>query len=177
MRILIDTLEEIPYKLFPGKSRLRSDIEFILCNEDECDLFIVFDTINNVPKTFMYLKGCSWLLAYEPPVDIHAYLKDGYKNFDLVQSEWTDIDESIVDRVIREKYPLFWEFEKTFTKLESISISDCTKKQDRLSGIISSANTLPGHKIRQKFINFIKGGFKFQVQHLSKRRNSKVVDI
>lgn len=156
MRILINKLEEIPYNIFPDKSRLRSDIEFISCNEDNCDLFLVFDTINNVPKTVMRPDGCSWLLAYEPPVDIYAYLKDGYKNFDLVQSEWTDIDESLMDRVVREKYPLFWGVEKTFAELESISINDHTQKQDRVSGIISSANTLPGHKIRQKFINYIK---------------------
>ena len=155
MKIIVPGWDGVSSDFLPSEKQMKLKFEFLPDTAKECDLLIVFDEKQRGANV-KCPDNCVWLLAYEPPVDCYAHFKDGYKHYDLIQSEWQDIPAEIKGKIIHELYPQFWGVNKTFTELDAISINDCDQKLDQVSAIISSANNLPGHKMRRKFIEFLK---------------------
>ncbi len=150
IKVIIDN-----YKSHESNYTERTDIEFISCEEKECDIYIVIDYIRiNKPIHTKCRDGGFWIVPYEPPVECYQYFTESYKYFDLVNTHFANLESEVEKKVIRDRYPIM-----PFIKLDN-STADKTnnirqQKQNRVSAVISSAANLQGHKIRTNFMTYL----------------------
>ena len=158
MRVIING-----YESHPDNITGRKDIEFISCNEKECDIFITLDALQmNKSINIVCREGGLWCLPYEPPVECYKYFTETYKYFDFVNTQWEGVD--IPGKVVHDRYHILPLTGQSISEIKSFKLKDNKIKQDKVSAIISFANNLPGHKFRTKFIDFLKAN-KFNFEH------------
>lgn len=163
MRVIVDIFYGSNYGQSYNDLVAEDNITFISRGEDECDLYVVVDK-NPHAINVKCPEGGLWLVHYEPPVDIYRYYTESYKYYDLINTQWQDIDPNKVQgRIIHDRYFINSTF--ACSPLPApIKIEDYAQKQNRVSAILSNANSLPGHKFRQKLIHFLQDK-KFDYDH------------
>lgn len=161
MRVIVDIFYGDTFSSYYNSHVSDDGITFVSKQEEECDLYVVVDKNPHKIKT-RCPDGGMWLVHYEPPVDIYKYYKEGYKYYDLINTQWQDIDtDEIKARIIHDRYFINSTFAGT-PQPEPISIANYTGKRDRVSAILSNANSLPGHKFRKTLLDFLNDkGFDF----------------
>ena len=153
MKVIINGYESHEENFTDSNSK---GIEFISCKEKECDLFITLDTLSMNKPVKIKCKEM-WCLPYEPPVECYEYFTETYELFDLVNTQWNNLDESVMQTVVREHYHILPLTGLSNNELRSFDIDAVYKgKEDKVSAIISFANNLPGHKFRSEFIEYLK---------------------
>lgn len=163
MRVIVDIFYGDQYGQAYNEMLSGDGIEFISKGEEECDLYVVVDKNPHAIKT-RCPDGGLWLVHYEPPVDIYSYYKENYPYYDLINTQWQDIDSlNIPGKIVHDRYFI----NSTFAlrpQPAPLTKESFFSKQDRVSAILSNANSLPGHKFRQKLITFLQSK-KFDYDH------------
>ncbi len=108
-----------------------------------------------------------WCLPYEPPTKCYRYFTETYHLFDFINTQWGDLDDSIMHKVVRDQYYiLLVDYLGLITQeVRELDIEKIREyKEDKISAIISFAHNLPGHKFRTKFIGYLKSQ-EFNFEH------------
>ena len=174
MRVIING-----YESHPDNITGRKDIEFISCNEKECDIFITMDMVNMFkPIKTICRDGGFWCLPYEPSVERYRYLMETYSYFDFVNTPWRDFDSS--NTVIHERFPILPYTNQSAQEIETFNVDINSVKTDSVSAVVSIAKEFPGHKIRANFIEFLNTqGFEYKrfgngYNHISDKKDALI---
>jgi hypothetical protein len=99
-------------------------------------------------------KGGKLVVIQEPPYSKNDFLNLVMRHFDLSIS---DFNNSAAKKNISIPGGLPWHIDKSYSELNTdIEISNQHQKKNQVSWITSSASAFEGHKIRLKFIEFLK---------------------
>lgn len=142
-----------------GNIRFYIDDESLGSAPRDVDYLVVYNAVLETIEC-QVPEGAAWMIAGEPPTDLHAHFKRGYHQYDRLI---TQHDEQLSVDHLHLHGALPWHIDASYDYLKTLPVN-AEKKIDSVCAIVSNLNILNGHQNRLNFIEYCKSSnFRIEV--------------